>query len=124
MMKRTVGLLLFSTAVLALTLHGQSRLGTEEARQKLAAGALLVDVRTPEEFSGKRLPGAVNVPVDTIKTGITNHTADKSKPLLLHCRTGRRSGMAEKELRSLGYTNVFNLGSFEQAEKATAPAAR
>jgi len=35
----------------------------------------------------------------------------------LHCRSGRRSAAAEKELRSIGYTNAFNIGSYQQAEK-------
>jgi rhodanese-related sulfurtransferase len=42
---------------------------------------------------------------------------NKSDVVLLHCRTGRRSGLAETELRALGYTNVFNIGSFERAQK-------
>jgi phage shock protein E len=104
-------------ALIAFNLRADSTLSTGEARQKLKAGALLVDVRTPEEFAASKLTGAVNVPVDTIKSGITNHVTDKSQAVLLHCRSGRRSAVAEKELRSLGYTNVFNLGSFEQARK-------
>ena len=35
----------------------------------------------------------------------------------IHCRSGRRSGLAEQQLRSLGYTNAFNIGSYEQAEE-------
>lgn len=98
-------------------LRGGSTLPVEKAQAQFKAGALLVDVRTPAEFAEKKLPGAVNIPLDTLQTGITNHVTDKSKAVLLHCRTGRRSGIAEKELRALGYTNVFNIGSFEQAQK-------
>jgi len=108
-------------ALTGATLRAEGTLTTEEARRQLAAGAKLVDVRTPEEFKTKSLPGAVNIPVDTIKTGITNHVTDKSKVILLHCRSGRRSEIAEKQLRSIGYTNAFNIGSFEQAERAVGP---
>jgi len=98
-------------------LRGEAALSAEKAREYLKAGALLVDVRTPEEFKSGCLPGAVNLPVDTIKTGITNQVTDKSRVVLLHCRSGRRSAVAEKELRSIGYTNAFNIGSYKQAEK-------
>ena len=98
-------------------LSARAELSTEEARQKLQSGALLIDVRTPAEFGSRSLPGAINVPVDAIQSGITNHVTNKSQAVLLHCRSGRRSAIAEKELRTLGYTNVFNIGSFERAEK-------
>lgn len=103
--------------LMATRLTAAAELGPDEARAKLQAGAKLVDVRTVQEFREKNLPGAVNVPVDQIKTGITNVTMDKSQVILLHCRSGRRSGIAETELRALGYTNAFNLGSYERAEK-------
>lgn len=103
--------------LMATRLTAAAELGPDEARAKLQAGAKLVDVRTVQEFREKNLPGAVNVPVDQIKTGITNVTMDKSQVILLHCRSGRRSGIAETQLRALGYTNAFNLGSYGQAEK-------
>ena len=119
--------LLIAGAAVALVFlsRGQSAtLSTDQAREQLKNGALLVDVRTPAEFAEKNLPGAINLPLNSLKSGITNHVADKSKAVLLHCQTGRRSGIAEKELRSLGYTNVFNIGSFEQAQKAVKGSAR
>jgi len=99
----------------ASILCGKDSLSTDEARRQLQAGAKLVDVRTPAEFKQKNLPSALNIPVGQIKTGITNVTTDKSQVILLHCQSGRRSAVAEKELRALGYTNAFNIGSFEQA---------
>jgi len=98
-------------------LRAGDALPEKEARENLQAGAVVIDVRTPEEFKGKSLPGVINVPLNTIQAGITNYVTNKSQVVLLHCRTGRRSGVAESELRSLGYTNAFNIGSFEQAEK-------
>ena len=117
-MKSKTALTVLLTVALAVALYAESNITTEEAGKKLKAGAVLVDVRTQEEFAAKRVPGATNLPLDTVKTSITNVAPDKSTVVLLHCRTGRRSGIAEKELRSLGYTNCFNLGSFEQADEA------
>ena len=110
-----------ATGIVAASLFAADILPTSEARRQLAAGAKLVDVRTVEEYQAKHLTNAVNIPVDTIKTGITNCTLNKGQAILLHCRTGRRSGIAENELRSIGYTNVFNIGSYEQAEAVVAP---
>ena len=119
-----IALLATATAVAAPASRAESTLPVEDAREKLQAGALLVDVRTPAEFAAQKLSGAVNIPVDSVKTGITNHVSDKSKVVLLHCRTGRRSAIAEKQLRSQGYTNVFNIGSFEQAARVVGETGR
>lgn len=123
-MKLKFALLVMVLALITSNLRGEPALPTAEARQKLKAGALLIDVRTVEEFQAKHLTNAVNIPVDTIKTGITNCTLNKGQAILLHCRTGRRSGIAEKELRFIGYTNVFNIGSYEQAEAVVKPSTK
>ncbi len=85
--------------------------GTESAR------ALLVDVRTTAEFNAQHLTNAVNSPLDQITQSLPDRVPDKSQVILLHCRTGRRSALAEKQLRALGYTNAFNVGGYEQAER-------
>jgi len=96
---------------------GAGTLSEAEARAHLAKGAVLLDVRTPEEFRERSLPGAINLPLATLGQSITNRLPDKQQVVLLHCRSGARSASAEKALRALGYTNAFNLGSFSQAEK-------
>jgi phage shock protein E len=87
------------------TLKAGSVIAVDAARKQLEAGGVLVDVRT----------NALNVPLGELKQMMPDRVPDKSKVLLLYCRSGRRSGIAETELRSLGYTNVFNLGSFGRA---------
>ena len=89
-----------------------------EAWQGLAENphAVLVDVRTVGEFSSGNLPGAINIPLDSLQSGIEAKVSDRSDVILLHCRSGRRSGIAENELRAMGYTNAFNIGGFADAE--------
>jgi phage shock protein E len=117
-MKGLIPILILALCVAGLVFRSQAAALTESAaRDHLKSGAVLVDVRTRGEFAEKSLPGAVNLPLDTVRAAITNHVTNKSQVVLLHCRTGRRSGIAEQELRALGYTNAFNLGSFEQAQK-------
>lgn len=89
----------------------------EFAREHLRNGALLVDVRTVAEFNARHLTNAVNIPLDQVAEVLPRRVPDKGQVVLLHCRSGRRSGIAEQQLRALGYTNVFNVGSYGQAEK-------
>ncbi len=78
---------------------------------------MLIDVRTPQEYQGGNIKGAVNLPLDNITRDISQTASDKSQKLLLYCRSGARSGMAVRLLKKQGYTNVFNLGSFSRAAK-------
>jgi len=69
---------------------------------------LLVDVRTPEEFSGGHIPGAVNIPLQELETRLTEIPADS--PVVLYCRSGNRSAQAADILREAGYSRVYDLG--------------
>ena len=87
------------------------------ARDWLKQGSRVIDVRSPGEFQGGHLPGAVNVPLDRLGDEIARHAPDKEQPLLLYCLSGTRSGMGKASLRKMGYRNVFNLGSYGRAAK-------
>ncbi|MCX6897183.1 MAG: rhodanese-like domain-containing protein [Verrucomicrobia bacterium] len=89
----------------------------EAAREYLRQGAKVIDVRTAQEYSERHLPKTINIPLDELKQRIVSEAPDKETVLLLHCRSGGRSGVGTQTLKSMGYKNVFNLGSFEQAEK-------
>jgi phage shock protein E len=83
----------------------------------LRNGAVIIDVRNPNEFESGHLMQAQNLPLDRIEMLATSVIKDKNKPLLLHCSSGVRSSMAKKKLEDLGYKNVYNLGSYERAGK-------
>ncbi len=78
------------------------------AKALVDAGARVVDVRTPEEFASGHVPGAVNVPYDEI-AGRLSEVGPKDAPVIVYCRSGRRSGIAAEELKKAGYTKVFDL---------------
>lgn len=101
--------------VILILLKRASQIQPQKARKFLEDGALLIDVRTTSEFAGGHLPGALNLPLDTIEGSIARHAASKEQVLLLHCQSGMRSGLAARKLRSMGYTNVHNLGSYARA---------
>ena len=87
------------------------------AREWLNKGALVIDVRTEAEYREKHLPGTINIPLDRLSDEIGKRAPDKEKPLLLHCRSGARSGRGTSTLKKMGYRNVLNLGSYGSAEK-------
>lgn len=80
-------------------------------------GALLIDTRTPGEFSHGHIEGAVNIPYDVIAKGIGKHTTDKSKSIIVYCRSGARSSMAKKRLLRAGHTHVVNGGGLHHMQK-------
>lgn len=89
----------------------------EQARGWLREGARVIDVRSPEEFAQRRLPGAMNIPLNGIREQIGSVAPRKDEILLLHCVAGGRSAMGVRALKQLGYTAVHNLGSYSRAER-------
>ena len=67
-------------------------------------------MRTPEEFADKHIPGAVNIPNETIGTEEIPVLPDKDQLILVYCRSGNRSKQASEKLAALGYTNVVEFG--------------
>jgi thioredoxin 1 len=68
----------------------------------------LVDVRTPEEFAMNHLDGAKNMDVNAVDFAESAKAIDKSKPVMVYCKSGGRSATATAILREMGYT-VFEL---------------
>lgn len=75
------------------------------------SGAVILDVRSKGEYSGGHIKGSVNIPVDSLSNNISWFT-DKNKPIITCCASGMRSGMAKNILKSKGYTQVYNGGSW------------
>ena len=72
--------------------------------------AVIIDVRTPEEFAESHLPEANNFPVDTLSQNIeTIKKLQRDKPLLVYCRSGKRSARAAEKLKNLGVNSLYNL---------------
>ena len=71
---------------------------------------IILDVRTPEEFSEKHIPGAINVANETIGSKEIPELPDKDQLILVYCRSGNRSKQASEKLVALGYTNIVEFG--------------
>ncbi len=72
-------------------------------------GAVLLDVRTLQEYQKCHIPGSQNVPLQLLDTE-NAVTAPKDTPLFVYCHSGARSGQAVRILAQKGYSNVKNIG--------------
>ena len=80
-----------------------------DARQLVAAGARLLDVRSAEEFGRGHLPGAFNIPVQELDNRLGEVGAPNGD-VVVYCRSGHRSSRAARLLREHGFTKVHDLG--------------
>lgn len=78
---------------------------------------VLIDVRTLAEWKEGHLDGAILIPHDQIEQKITEVVSDKKTKIYLYCRSGRRTGIALDILKKVGYVDVINLGTQEEAAK-------
>ncbi len=85
----------------------------------IKAGALVVDVRTPREFAAGHFPGAINIPLQELSAR-TAELGDRTRPVIVYCRTGNRSGQAKVILERLGFTRVYNGGGLRDMEAVRA----
>ena len=80
------------------------------ARDLVSRGAVLLDVRTPEEFGDEHLPGALNVPLQELSARLDEIGA-KERDVVVYCRSGRRSAEATRMLRQAGFRCVHDMGA-------------
>lgn len=72
--------------------------------------AVLLDVRTYEEFREGTIPGSLNIPLDEIQHKVENKIKDKKTKIYAYCHSGSRSSSAVYILKRLGYENAKNIG--------------
>ena len=87
--------------------HPDINQGVQE--YKNAAGAVLLDVRSPQEYREGHIPGSQNVPLQQLDK-VEEVTENKDTVLYVYCRSGARSRQAVSLLQHMGYTNVHNIG--------------
>ena len=81
-------------------------------KEKIKAGAAVIDVRTADEFADGAYPGAKNIPVDVIQNKL-DQVGPKDKSVIVYCASGGRSAAAQKILRASGFTDVTNAGGLD-----------
>jgi len=107
----------------AFALKQLSFVSASVARKFLAQGAFVVDVRTAGEYHSGHLSNALNIPLGELRENLPQRVPDRQQVLLLHCLSGTRSGIAKRQWRDMGYTNVFNLRSYGRVQRIVTGAA-
>ena len=75
----------------------------------ISKGAVIVDVRSPQEYEEGHMQGAMLLPEYDIKKKAKELLTDKNKDIVVYCSSGTRSKKAQEELQNMGYTKVYNL---------------
>lgn len=81
----------------------------EELIQLQKEGAIIIDVRSPQEYEEGHINGAILIPEYEIEKSIESKVRDKNQNIVVYCSSGSRSKKAQKILKKLGYENVYNL---------------
>lgn len=87
----------------------QTEIDMQQLNKMVGEGAVLLDVRSPQEFNEGHLDKAISLPEYEINKNVIGVLPDKMQVIILYCSTGHRSQKAQKILRSLGYKQVYNL---------------
>ena len=91
---------------------GYKQVSMEEGLELMEADSdyILLDVRRDDEFEEGHIPGAINIPNESIGTEEIAELPDKNQTIYVYCRSGNRSKQASQKLVDLGYTDVIEFG--------------
>jgi len=81
-------------------------------KEKIAAGARVIDVRSPAEFKDGAYKGAINIPLSVLPVRL-QELEPRDKPIVLYCASGARSGQGARLLKHAGFTDVINAGGLD-----------
>lgn len=108
---KSVGIIPSSETPGSAAAEAYHKITSEEAKNMMDSGGVtIVDVRRPEEYAEKHIPGAILVSNETIAEKSDEMLPDKDAVLLIYCRTGARSKQASDKLIKLGYKNIYDFG--------------
>ena len=119
MIRAKIRALFVAVALGAVPLAATACSGGATISSAEVAGATIIDVRTVQEFNSGHLEGAVNYNVEdgTLLRALSG--LDPNGSYIVYCRTGRRSAVAVEQMTAAGFSNIVDLGSVQDAAKAT-----
>ncbi len=87
----------------------QAEIDQQQLEKMVKEGAILVDVRSPQEFEEGHLDKAILLPEYEIKENVNQILPNQSQTIIVYCSTGHRGQKAQRILQRLGYQKVYNL---------------
>lgn len=91
-------------------------LGGSNVKDALRKGAIVIDVRTPQEFDRGKVPESINIPVDRVAAN-AERIKGMNCPVVFCCASGARSSTAASMMKQKGLKEVYNGGSWEHVLK-------
>lgn len=85
--------------------------GHSSLKEALKKGAVIIDVRTANEYDNGKVPGSINIPVDRIAANI-QRIREMNRPVIFCCSSGSRSSQAASVARQHGIKDVYNGGNW------------
>ena len=80
-----------------------------EIKSLMSKGAILIDVRSPQEYNEGHLDNSILLPEYEILKKIEDIIPNKNTKIILYCSSGTRSKKAQEELEKMGYKNIYNV---------------
>ncbi len=101
--------------ILTSTVMAYKNISPSEVQDLISTATpmIIIDVRTPQEYSQGRITTSINIPLNILKSEVQNKNIPKTTKIIVYCQRGTRSLEAAKILDALGYTDVYNLGGIE-----------
>lgn len=113
---------LLLAAVCSLAAAEIKSIDPAQAQAMFRQGTLILDVREPHEYAEAHAPGSLLVPLGQIPVRANEFRAFENRPIILICRSGKRSGAAAEMLAQMGFKSVYNVqGGIIAWEKAGLP---
>ncbi len=101
-----------TNAEISLSDARQNNIKGEAAKEMARNGALLVDVRSAEEFAGDAIDGSINAPINSFAKWLSAQSGDTT--VIVYCSAGTRAAQAMEIAAEQGFTNIYNLGSINE----------
>ena len=86
-----------------------NEINLQQLKKMTEEGAILLDVRSPQEFEEGHIEKAISLPEYEIKDNIVQKLPDLSQIIIVYCNTGHRGQKAQRILQKIGYQKVYNL---------------
>lgn len=87
----------------------ENDIGVEELKEKINQGAIILDVRSKQEYQEGHIIGAINIPEYEIDNRVEREIQNKNVPVVIYCQYGSRSRNVYGKMKRKGYTNIYNL---------------